>query len=105
VRKARIVSQDRDPKECLRTATLCALKIRMDAAEIDLLDQENALLELEDIVARVRAMADVIYDMDIGEVWECLDIWASGGNADAAELLIAFKAAVRRALPALEARS
>ena len=33
----------------LRTET------RMDAAEIDLLDQENALLELEDIVARVRA--------------------------------------------------
>ena len=37
----------------LRTET------RMDAAEIDLLDQENALLELEDIVVRVRAMADV----------------------------------------------
>ena len=81
----------------LRTET------RMDAAEIDLLDQENALLELEDIVTRVRAMADVSYDMDIGEVWECLDIWAAGGNADAEELLVALKAAVGRALPALEA--
>ena len=28
--------------------------------EIDLLDQENALLELEDIVDRVRTMAAVI---------------------------------------------
>ena len=80
----------------LRTET------RMDAAEIDLLDQENALLELEDIVARVRGMAHVSYDMDIGEVWECLDIWASGGNVDAAELLKALKAAVERALPVLE---
>jgi hypothetical protein len=78
-------------------------EIRMDAAEIDLLDQENALLELEHIVARVRAMADVSYDMDISEVWEYLDIWASGGNDAAAELLIALKAAVGRALPALEA--
>lgn len=77
----------------------------MDAAEIALLDQENALLELKDIVARVRAMADVNYDMDIGEAWECLDIWAAGGNANATELLIALKAAVRRALPALEPSS
>lgn len=38
-------------------------EIRMDAAEIDRLDQEN---ELEEIVTRVRAMADVSYDMDIG---------------------------------------
>jgi len=83
----------------LRTET------RMDAAEIDLLDQENALLELEDIVTRVRAMADVSYDMDIGEVWECLDIWAAGGNPDAKELLVAIKTAVGRALPALEAIS
>ena len=77
-------------------------EIRMGAAEIDRLDQENALLELEEIIARVRAMADVSYDMDIGEVWECLDIWASGGNVDAAELLKALKAAVERALPVLE---
>ena len=77
----------------LRTET------RMDPAEIDLLDQENALLELEDIVARVRAMADVSYDMEIGEVWECLDIWAAGDKADAKELLVALKAAVGRAHP------
>ena len=38
--------------------------------EIDLLDQENALLELEDIVDRVRTMAAVSYDLDIEEVWE-----------------------------------
>ena len=30
-------------------------EIRMDAAEIDRLDQENALLELEEIVTRVRS--------------------------------------------------
>ena len=34
--------------------------LRMDEGEIDLLDQENALLELEDIVDRVRTMAAVI---------------------------------------------
>ena len=52
---------------------------RMDAAELERLDRENALLELGDIVARVRAMAYISYDMDIGEVWECLDIWTAGG--------------------------
>ena len=78
---------------------------RMDAAELERLDRENALLELGDIVARVRAMARISYDMDIGEVWECLDIWTAGGNADAAKLLIALRSAVRRALPALEAVS
>ena len=77
----------------------------IDAAELERLDRENALLELGDIVARVRAMAHISYDMDIGEVWECLDIWTAGGNADAAKLLIALKSAVRRALPALEAVS
>ena len=41
----------------------------MDAAELERLDRENALLELGDIVARVRAMAHISYDMDIGEVW------------------------------------
>ena len=48
--------------------------LRMDAGEIDLLDQENALLELEDIVDRVRTMAAVNYDLGIEEVWEFLDI-------------------------------
>ena len=75
---------------------------RMDAAELERLDRENALLELGDIVARVRAMAHISYDMDIGEVWEVLDIWTAGGNADAEKLLIALRASVRRALPALE---
>ena len=37
--------------------------LRMEAGEIDLLDQENALLELEDIVDRVRTMAAVSYDL------------------------------------------
>ena len=76
---------------------------RMDAAELERLDRENALLELGDIVARVRAMAHISYDMEIGEVWECLDIWSAGGNADAEELLMALRAAVGRALPAFEA--
>ena len=57
--------------------------LRMDEGEIDLLDQENALLELEDIVDRVRTMAAVSYELDIEEVWEFLDIWAAGGNAEA----------------------
>ena len=51
--------------------------LRMDEGEIDLLDQENALLELEDIVDRVRTMAAVSYYLDIEEVWEFLDIWAA----------------------------
>jgi hypothetical protein len=36
---------------------------RMDAAELERLDRENALIELGDIIARVRAMADISYDM------------------------------------------
>lgn len=81
--------------------TLTALP-RMDAAEIDLLDQKNALLEVEHIVARVREMADLSYPMDVEEVWEYLEIWAAGGNAEARKLLVALTAAVERALPALE---
>ena len=72
--------------------------------EIDLLDQENALLELEDIVDRVRTMAAVSYDLDIEEVWEFLDIWAAGVNAEATKLLAALKAAVVGAGPALICR-
>jgi len=71
--------------------------LRMDAGEIDLLDQENALLELEDIVDRVRTMAAVNYDLGIEEVSEFLDIWAAGGNSEARELLVALKSAVLRA--------
>ena len=58
---------DKEITGTLRTDT------RMDAGEIDLLDQENALLELEDIV-HLRTMAAVSYDLDIEEVWEFLDI-------------------------------
>lgn len=83
--------------------TALRVETRMDAAEIDRLDQANALLELDHIVARVRAMADVRYHLDIEEVWEFLEIWAAGGNGDARKLLVAFKAAVGRALPALDA--
>ena len=83
--------------------TALRVEARMNAAEIDRLDQANALLEIDHIVARVRAMADVRYHMDIEEVWEFLDIWAAGGNADAGKLLASLKAAVGRALPALEA--
>ena len=72
--------------------------------EIDLVDQENALLELEDIVDRVRTMAAVSYDLDIEEVWEFLDIWAAGGNAEATKLLAALKAAVVGAGPAMICR-
>ena len=64
--------------------------IRMDPEEIDLLDRENALLELEKIVARVRTMADISYIKEIGEAWEYLDIWAAGGNAEAKKLLAAY---------------
>ena len=74
--------------------------LRMDEGEIDLLDQENALLELEDIVHRVRTMAAVSYDLDIEEVWEFLDIWAAGGNAEATKLLAALKATLVRTGPA-----
>ena len=35
-------------------------EIRMDGAEIDLLDRDDALLELEKILARVRTMADMM---------------------------------------------
>ena len=62
-------------------------------------DQENALLELEDIV-HLRTMAAVSYDLDIEEVWEFLDIWAAGGNSEATKLLAGLKATVVRAGPA-----
>ena len=71
-------------------------EIRMDPEEIGLLDRENALLELEKIVARVRAMADMSYIKEIGEAWEYLDIWAAGGNAEAKKLLAALKSALGR---------
>jgi hypothetical protein len=80
----------------LRTET------RMDAAEIDRLDRENALLELEKIVARVQSMADMNYVTEIGEAWEYLDIWAAGGNAEATKLLAALKSALERIGPVLE---
>ena len=76
--------------------------IRMDPEEIDLLDRENALLELEKIVARVRTMADISYIKEIGEAWEYLDIWAAGGNAEAKKLLAALKSALGRLGPSLE---
>ena len=76
--------------------------IRMDPEEIDLLDRENALLELEKIVARVRTMADMSYIKEIGEAWEYLDIWAAGGNAEAKKLLAALKSALGRLGPSLE---
>ena len=79
---------DKEITGTLRTDT------RMDAGEIDLLDHENALLELEDIVRRVRTMAAVSYDLDIEEVWEFLDIWTAGGNAEATKLLAALKTTV-----------
>jgi hypothetical protein len=71
-------------------------EIRMDAEEIGLLDRENALLELEQIVRRVRAMAGMSYDLEIGEVWEYLDIWSAAGNAEAKRLLVALKSALAR---------
>jgi hypothetical protein len=74
----------------------------MDAAEIDLLDRENALLDLEKIVARVRTMAEMNYAMEIGEAWEYLDIWAAGGNAEARKLLAALKSALGRMGTSLE---
>ena len=76
--------------------------LRMHEEEIDLLDQENALLELEDIVDRVRTMAAVSYELDLEDVWEFLDIWTAGGNVEATKLLAALKAAVVRAGPALD---
>ena len=76
--------------------------IRMDPEEIDLLDRENALLELEKIVARVRTMADLSYIKEIGEAWEFLDIWAAGGNAEAKKLLAALKSALGRMGSSLE---
>lgn len=74
----------------------------MDAAEITRLDRENALLELENIMARVRTMADLSYVTEIGEVWEYLDIWAAGGNAEATKLLQALESALERMAPVLE---
>ena len=35
-------------------------------------------------------MAAVSYDLDI-EVWEFLDIWATGGNAEATKLFAALR--------------
>jgi hypothetical protein len=78
---------DKEITGTLRTDT------RIDA------DQENALLELEDIV-HLRTMAAVSYDLDIEEVWEFLDIWAAGGNSEATKLLAGLKATVVRAGPA-----
>ena len=78
---------DKEITGTLRTDT------RMDA------DQENALLELEDIV-HLRTMAAVSYDLDIEEVWEFLDIWAAVGNAEATKLLAGLKSTVVRAGPA-----
>ena len=75
---------------------------RMDAAEITRLDRENALLELENIMARVRTMADLSYVTEIGEVWEYLDIWAAGGNAEATKLLQALESALERTAPVLD---
>ena len=75
---------------------------RMQAAEIERLDRENALLELEAIVGRVQQMAHISYELEIGEAWENLDIWAAGGNAEAAKLLIALKSALARMGPVLE---
>ena len=75
---------------------------RMEAEEIELLDRENALLELEKIVGRVRTMADMSYISEIGEAWEYLDIWAAGGNAEAKGLLVAHKSALGRMGPSLE---
>ena len=77
-------------------------EIRMDPEEINLLDRENALLELEKIVARVRTMADLSYIKEIGEAWEFLDIWAAGGNAEAKKLLAALKSALGRMGSSLE---
>ena len=79
---------DKEITGTLRTDT------RIDA------DQENALLELEAIMGRVRTMAAVSYDLDIEEVWEFLDIWAAGGNSEATKLLAGLKATVVRAGPA-----
>ena len=58
---------------------------------------QNALLELEEIVVRVRTMAAVSYDISLEDVWEFLDIWAAGGNTEARELLVALKSAMLRA--------
>ena len=66
--------------------------------EIELLDRENALLELEKIVARVRTMADMSTSGKSGN----LDIWAAGGNAEARKLLTALKSALGRMGTSLE---
>jgi hypothetical protein len=75
----------------------------MDDAEIDLLDRENALLEVKAIVSRVQTMADMNYELKIGEAWEYLEIWAAGGNAEAEKLLGALTSALERMGPTLEA--
>ena len=78
---------------------------RMDRGEIDLLDRENALLELGEIVSRVQRMADVSYAMSVADVRECLDLWAAGGNAQAKDLLPSFRSAAARAAPLLRGLS
>ena len=72
--------------------------LRMDAGEIDLLDQENALLELEDIVDRVR----LSYELDIEEGIRVPRHLGCRRNAEATKLLASLKAAVERAGPAID---
>ena len=76
--------------------------LRMDAGEIDLLDQENALLELEDIVDRVRIMTAVSYELDIEEGIRVPRHLGCRRNAEATKLLASLKAAVERAGPAID---
>ena len=63
---------------------------------------ESAPLVVEEVVVRELKTGAVSYDLDIEEVWEFLDIWAAGGNAEATKLLAALKAAVVRAGPAID---
>jgi hypothetical protein len=84
-------------------STALRTETRMDEAEIDLLDRENALLEIEAIASRVQTMADMNYELEIGEAWEYLEIWAAGGNAEAEKLLGALTSALERMGPMLEA--
>ena len=79
--------------------------IRMDPAEIQPLDQQNALLELKEILARAQIMVDVNYAMDLSETWEYLDLWSAGGNSEATKLLLALEAALERAGSAIDALS
>jgi len=77
----------------------------MGRGEINRLDQENALLELEEIICRVHRMADVSYAMTVADVRECLDLWAAGGNIEARQLLPSFRSAAARAAPLLKCLS